>query len=263
MDEKNETGADPFGRVDYRRFVAWTRRIEREAPFLKSVLEKAPSVRVLDLGCGTGEHSRFLNSLGCETVGVDRSETMIRKAKEEPVRGGVEFVLGDIRKLPSLLTSEFGMAIALGNTLTGLVENEDLERFLSGLRTVTVDGALFLFQILNYKRIFSQGIRYLPPNLVDGDDGSTTIFLRLMNQLPKGRVEFCPSTLKYDPEADPPLRVTQSQVITLRGWHLEELRDQLRGTGFEVEGVYGDMSGGTFDPETSHDLVVLSRRTGD
>ena len=56
---------------------------------------------------------------------------------------------------------------------------------------------------------------------------------------------------------------TQSQVITLRGWHLEELRDQLRGTGFEVEGVYGDMSGGTFDPETSHDLVVLSRRTGD
>ncbi|HUV12014.1 MAG TPA: class I SAM-dependent methyltransferase [Acidobacteriota bacterium] len=263
MDEKNETGADAFGRVDYRRFVAWTRRIEREAPFLKCVLEKAPSMRVLDLGCGTGEHSRFLNSLDCEVVGVDRSATMIRKAKEEPVRGGVEFVLGDIRELPPLLTAEFGMAIALGNTLTGLVENEDLEKFLSGLRTVTDGGALFLFQILNYKRIFSQGIRYLPLNLVDDDDGSTTIFLRLMNRLPKGRVEFCPSTLKYDPESDPPLLVTQSQVITLRGWHLEELQGQLQDTGFEVEGVYGDMLGGVFDPEESHDLVVLSRRTAD
>ncbi len=263
MDEKNATDSDPFERVDYRRFVAWTRRIEREAPLLKRVLEKAPSMRVLDLGCGTGEHSRFLNSLGCEAVGVDRSEAMIRKAKEEPVQEGVEFVLGDIRELPSLLTSGFGMAIALGNTLTGLVEDEDLERFLSGLGAVTDRGALFLFQILNYKRIFSQGIRYLPPNLVDGDDGSTTIFLRLMKQLPRGRVEFCPSTLKYDPERDPPLMVIQSQVITLRGWHNEELRHQLENAGFEVEGVYGDMLGGTFDPEDSHDLVVLSRRRAD
>jgi hypothetical protein len=188
---------------------------------------------------------------------------MIRKAKEEPVQGGAEFVLGDIRELPSLLTAEFGMAIALGNTLTGLVENEDLEKFLLGLRTVTGGGALFLFQILNYKRIFSQGIRCLPPNLVDDDDGSTTIFLRLMNKLPKGRVEFCPSTLKYDPESIPPLRVTQSQVITLRGWHLEELQGQLQNTGFEAEGVYGDMLGGAFDPEESHNLVVLSRRTAD
>ena len=89
MDEKNATDSDPFERVDYRRFVAWTRRIEREAPLLKRVLEKAPSMRVLDLGCGTGEHSRFLNSLGCEAVGVDRSEAMIRKAKEEPVHEGV------------------------------------------------------------------------------------------------------------------------------------------------------------------------------
>jgi SAM-dependent methyltransferase len=263
MDEKDKDGADPFGRVDYRRFVAWTRRIEREAPLLKSVLKDAPSMRVLDLGCGTGEHSRFLNSLDCEVVGVDRSATMIRKAKAELSQGGVKFVFGDIRELPSLLTSEFGMAIALGNTLTGLIENKDLKRFLSGLRAVTNDGALFLFQILNYQRIFSQGIRYLPPNLVDDDDGFTTIFLRLMNRLPEGRVEFCPSTLKYDAKSDPPLTVTQSQVITLRGWHLEELQSQLEDAGFEVEGVYGNMLGGVFDPEESHDLVVLSRRTTD
>jgi SAM-dependent methyltransferase len=260
MDEKKTTHSDPFDRVDYRRFVAWSQRIEREAPFLKRVLEKAPSKRVLDLGCGTGEHTRFLNSLGCEVVGVDRSESMVRKAKEETVPKGVAFLLGDIRELPSLVTSRFGMAIALGNTLTGLVEDEDLKTFLSGLRAVTEPGALFLFQILNYKRIFSRGIRFLPPNLVDGDDGTTTIFLRIMNQLPERRVEFCPSTLRYDSEGDPPLTVTQSQVITLRGWYEEELREQLENAGFETAGVFGDMSEGRLVSDGSQDLVILARR---
>lgn len=260
MDEKRKTHPDPFERVNYRRFVAWSQRIEREAHLLKSVLEKAPSMRVLDLGCGTGEHTRFLNSLGCEVIGVDQSESMVRKAKEETVPEGVAFLLGDIRELPSLVTSRFGMAIALGNTLTGLVEDEDLKTFLSGLRAVTEPGALFLFQILNYKRIFSRGIRFLPPNLVDSDDGTTTVFLRLMNQLPEGRVEFCPSTLRYDSASDPPLTVTQSQVITLRAWYEEELREQLANSGFETSSVFGDMSEGPFVSDESHDLVILARR---
>ena len=261
MGEKKENPSDPFGRVDYRRFVAWSQRIEREGPFLRSGLEKAPSMRVLDLGCGTGEHARFLNSLGCEVVGVDRSESTVRKAKEEEHPKGVVFLLGDIRELPSLVTSRFGMAIALGNTLAGLVGDEDLKRFLSGLRAVMDRGALFLFQILNYKRIFSQGIRYLPPNLVDHDDGTTTIFLRLMNQRPQGRVEFSPSTLQYDPNGDPPLTVSQSQIITLRAWYEEELREQLENAGFETIGVFGDMTEGPFVSEESHDLVILARRT--
>lgn len=63
----------------YERFAA-----ERRQPFvdLLSLVEQRPGMRVVDLGCGTGELTRELHeSLSAEeTVGVDSSETMLLKA---------------------------------------------------------------------------------------------------------------------------------------------------------------------------------------
>jgi Trans-aconitate methyltransferase len=63
----------------YSRFAA-----ERKQPFtdLLSLVEHRLSMRVVDLGCGTGELTRELHeTLGAdETVGIDDSETMLLKA---------------------------------------------------------------------------------------------------------------------------------------------------------------------------------------
>ncbi|HXG58373.1 MAG TPA: methyltransferase domain-containing protein [Thermoanaerobaculia bacterium] len=60
----------------YERF-----RAERKQPFLDllALVERRPRMRVVDLGCGTGELTRELHEhLGAdETVGIDRSETML------------------------------------------------------------------------------------------------------------------------------------------------------------------------------------------
>ena len=63
----------------YERFKA-----ERKQPFLDllSLVEHRPRMRVVDLGCGTGELTRELHeTLGAEeTVGIDNSETMLLKS---------------------------------------------------------------------------------------------------------------------------------------------------------------------------------------
>jgi len=63
----------------YERFKA-----ERKQPFvdLLALVEHRPNMRVLDLGCGTGELTRELHeTLGARaTVGVDNSEAMLAKA---------------------------------------------------------------------------------------------------------------------------------------------------------------------------------------
>ncbi len=63
----------------YERFKS-----ERHQPFtdLVALIEKRPRMRVVDLGCGTGEGTRELHGAleAIETIGIDDSETMLLKA---------------------------------------------------------------------------------------------------------------------------------------------------------------------------------------
>ncbi len=256
--KKDVPGEDPYSRVDYRRFVAWPDRIRREAPFLKEILEKAPERSVIDLGCGTGEHSRFLAGEGFRAVGLDRSESMLAKAQEKPLSPNLQFVLGEIQNLGDVVKGRFGAAISLGNTLVHLPERQDLERAFASLAQVLEPGGIFLFQVLNYERIFEKNIRHLPLNFRQEEDGEI-IFVRLMELLEEGKIRFCPTTLKYNPLADPPVQVVRSRMTQLRGWRQADLLPLLQGAGFSILSIHGDMKGGPFEPEVSQDLIMVFR----
>ncbi len=258
--KKDLSGEDPYSRVDYRRFVAWPERIRREAPFLKKILEKAPKRSVIDLGCGTGEHSRFLAGEGFQALGLDRSESMLAKAQEKPLGPNVQFVLGEIQTVREVVSDRFGGAISLGNALVHLPERQDLERAFASLTQVLEPGGIFLLQILNYERIFEKNVRHLPLNFRQEEEGEI-IFVRLMELLEDGKVRFCPTTLKYDPQADPPVQVIRSRMREIRGWRRDDLIPLLQSAGFSIQATHGDMQGGPFEAGTSHDLVLVARRT--
>jgi trans-aconitate 2-methyltransferase len=73
---------------------------ERELPFfdLLALIQPAPSMRVVDLGCGTGQLTRRLHEVlhAPETTGLDRSERMLAVARREPVPPGLRFETGTI-----------------------------------------------------------------------------------------------------------------------------------------------------------------------
>ena len=96
---------DPYSRLQYRRLIAWPKRIEREAPLLQEVLGSGSSRLVLDLGCGTGEHARFLASAGYEVVGVDRAEGLLEEARRE-APAGVSFFRADLGTLADHVSDE-------------------------------------------------------------------------------------------------------------------------------------------------------------
>ena len=260
--KKPASGDDLYSRVDYRRFVAWPKRIRREAPFLMEVLAKAPTRSVIDLGCGTGEHSRFLAGEGFEAVGLDRSRSMLAKAQEQPLPPNLRFVLSEIQQVKEAVKTQFGAAISLGNTLVHLTHRQDLEEAFASLAQVLEPKGLFLFQILNYERIFKGNIRHLPLNFRQEEDGEI-VFLRLMEPLEDGRVRFCPTTLKYHPHADPPVEVVRSRITELRGWKREDLIPLLENAGFSILSVHGDLIGGPYEPLTSHDLVLVAQNKKD
>jgi SAM-dependent methyltransferase len=253
---------DPWSRVDYRRLIAWPERIEREWPFVERALGGAPSRTLLDLGCGTGEHSRFLASKGFDVVGIDASEAMLRTAAEAPSPPNLRFVHGDIADVASLMAgTAAGAAICFGNTLPHL-HDEALARFATGLARVLLPGAPFLLQVLNYQRIRSSTLRHLPLNFrppAAGDTGET-IFLRLMQPREDGTVVFTPTTLRYRPEEDPPVEVMSTRSVRLRAWTAEELKERFAAAGFGGFQAYGGFDGGGYDPGGSTDVLALLQR---
>jgi len=247
---------DRYQRVNYQALIDWRPRLAREWPFLERVLDSAPARRVLDLGCGPGEHAKLLSSHGFEVVGIDASAWMIDQARQtEPSAG---FLAGDLADVGTLADGAFGGAICVGNTLPHLTAPGALPRFLRGLRAHLLPGAPLVLQLLNYERIFATRQRSLPLSLRPSDEG-TLVFLRLMDPRPDGSVIFSPTVLRYRPDAEPSVVLEQSERVELRGWKRPELEDALDEAGFAERELFGSVEFAPYDARESTDLIVVAR----
>jgi SAM-dependent methyltransferase len=108
----------------------------------------AGSRRLLDLGCGTGNHAFRLAERGHFVVGVDRSTEMLAlaRAKAKTARSGsTEFHEADIRKLD--LGRQFDSVLMMFTVLGYQLEGSDLMAALATVRRHLETGGLFLFDV--------------------------------------------------------------------------------------------------------------------
>jgi glycine/sarcosine N-methyltransferase len=248
---------DPYSRVDYRRLVAWPQRIEREWPFLSDAL--GGPCRLLDLGSGTGEHSRFLAAKGFTVVGVDSSPAMLTKARDTPLPPNLTFVEGDMIDLAELVSGSFDGAICLGNSLPHVADRASLGRMFTGLRSRLRPGAPFVLQVLNYDKIHETGQRSLPVNFRTDEGEGEVVFLRLMTPRDDGTVVFTPTTLRYRPDGTPAVEVVSARNVLLRGWRRGELEEALAEAGFGDRQVFGTVGHVAWTASQSPDTVIVAR----
>lgn len=257
MPAEPQQPSDRYGSLSYRSLIAWPQRLTREEPLFRRVLASAPNAQVLDLGCGSGEHARFLRDLGFTPTGVDASPAQVAAACEADPEG--RYLQGSLTELAELVPPGFGGAICVGNTLPHLMDEATLGRFFRGLGGRLLPGAPFLLQLLNYDRILERGERTFPLVVRPGADGAETVFLRLMTPQPDGQVTFTPATLRWRPGTERPLEVVSAEEVPLRGWRRAEVEAQLQASGFAVVEALGAMTGEPWS-STSSDLVVVARR---
>ena len=75
-------------------------KIEKEVIY--EFLKPQPGMKILDIGCGTGNLSLELAKLGAEVTGVDISEAMLVKAREKAAKENlcINFCCADANNLP-------------------------------------------------------------------------------------------------------------------------------------------------------------------
>ncbi|NNE44962.1 MAG: class I SAM-dependent methyltransferase [Gemmatimonadetes bacterium] len=256
-------------RTDYRRVIAWPERIVREAPFLEWATRDAPHRSLLDVGCGSGEHTRHFAEAGWTAVGVDVSDRMMEEAVSlsGPAESGgsARFELRDGRDARDLAEAPFGAALCLGNAFAFLETEDDVRSLLHGVADGLAPGAPFLMQMLNYERICSSGQRALPVNVrpLPEDEGDGEIlFLRIMTPRPDGNVDFYPITLTLRPGEEPEVDVRSVKSFVHHGWRLPFLRNAYAEAGFDDLQAFGGMAETEFVEQESADLVILARRKG-
>ncbi|MEA2533813.1 MAG: hypothetical protein QOJ93_1624 [Actinomycetota bacterium] len=95
--------------------------------------------RVLDAGCGTGEHALMAAALGLDTTGVDGSPTAIDLARSKAAERGiaVRFLVADALNLGSL-GETFDTVIDSG--LFHVFDDDDRARYVGSLRAATAPG---------------------------------------------------------------------------------------------------------------------------
>lgn len=104
--------------------------------------------RLLDLGCGTGSHALPLAQRGYGVTGLDRSESMLARAraKASALHGKAPaFLLGDVRDFA--LEERFDAALMMFAVLGYQCSNADLLATLRTVRRHLVPGGLFVFDV--------------------------------------------------------------------------------------------------------------------
>jgi SAM-dependent methyltransferase len=98
--------------------------------------------RVLDVGCGTGEHVLLAAAAGCEAVGLDIAPSAIRlaDAKAGKRRLRARFIVGDARHLGSL-GEQFDIVVDCG--LFHVFDDEDRRPFVDSLAQVVRPGGRY------------------------------------------------------------------------------------------------------------------------
>ena len=121
-----------------------------ECDFIEKELKSDKSLKILDVGCGTGRHAIELSKRKYIVTGIDLSETQLTRAREKAESNNlkIDFQKQDARNLP--FNNEFDIAIMLCEGGFPLMETDEMNfEILKSVTKSLREHGKFMFTTLN------------------------------------------------------------------------------------------------------------------
>lgn len=121
-----------------------------ECDFIENEIKSDKSLKILDVGCGTGRHTIELSKRGFTVTGIDLSETQLQRAREKAERDNLQinFLKQDARNLS--FSNEFDLAIMLCEGGFPLMETDEMNyKILNSVTKSLRENGKLIFTTLN------------------------------------------------------------------------------------------------------------------
>ena len=213
--------------------------------FIKNLVDKIdlkPNQKVLDLACGKGRHSIFLNQLGLDVVGVDLSKASIKEAQQHE-NDRLHFFTHDMREP---ITGHNFDAIMNLFTSIGYFENKsDNIKMLKSIHTYLNDNGILIIDFLNQKKVICE----LVTEEVKSIDG---IEFHIRKELIDGFIE---KTISFSDENKNFNFMEKVQALTLN-----DFKNYLAEANFEIINLAGEYNLSPFDVDNSNRLIIFAKK---
>jgi len=121
-----------------------------ECDFIEKEVNYDKSLKILDVGCGTGRHTIELTKRGYFVTGIDFSESQLTRARQKAELSNlkIDFFKQDARNLP--FNNEFDIAIMLCEGGFALMETDEMNyEILKCVTKALKKNGKFIFTTLN------------------------------------------------------------------------------------------------------------------
>ncbi len=231
------------------------RDIHNDIALIRSLLKGKISPKILDLGCGTGEHLEKLTRLGFECIGLDSSQAMLRIARQRNPET-TDFVFGGMTDFDYY--NEFDMIMSLFGSFNYLIDDTDVDRTLWNTWRGLKPGGIGLFEVWNtvpVEIIKEKDLGTVSRTRYEGISIERERGFKLMEDEEKSIVEV---NYLYRIHGSEGSRTVKDRHV-MRTFTIDELKGHLKENGLVLRNVYSSFIKETFQAFSNRIIIHFEK----
>ncbi|WP_256012415.1 class I SAM-dependent methyltransferase [Desertivirga xinjiangensis] len=226
--------------------ILYHQRNDEEAEFfidnLCALLKPVKNTRILDIACGRGRHSVYLNKKGYDVTGIDLSYSNVKFAKQFE-NETLHFFEHDMRHLLNI--RYFDIALNLFTSFGYFETERDHVNALKTFRKSLKQDGVMILDYFNIEKILKNLTRQEVKH-IDGIDFN--ISKKIANEKIVKTISFETRGKDYHFKEE------------VKAFSLGDFERLFKLSGFRIESIYGDYSLGEFNEIKSDRLIFICKK---